>query len=288
MRLGDWSFRVFTDGDFWLDGGAMFGVVPRVMWEKHHAPDNKNRIAMTLRCLLAEYGDRRILVDTGLGDRWSDKHRAIYAIERTRGHLVGALAAAGVSTDAITDVVLTHLHFDHTGGTIREVDGRLEPMFPNARHWVQEKHWRWAQSPTDRDTASFRPDDFRPLEAAGLLELVDGAREILPGVKVRPVNGHTPGQQIVEFHTGAGTVVYCADLIPLHSQVRVPWIMGYDLNPLLTLEEKRTFLSRAAEEDFLLVFEHDADVECCRVRFGEKGFEAVGPFTLAEQAAQEA
>ncbi len=285
MRLGDWTFRAFTDGDFRLDGGAMFGVVPRVMWEQHHAPDEKNRIAMTLRCLLAEHGERRILVDTGIGDRWADKHRKIFAIERSQGHLVGAMAAAGVSADSITDVILTHLHFDHTGGTIREVDGRLEPMFPNARHWVQEKQWRWALNPTDRDRASFRPDDFKPLEDAGRLELVDGPSEIIPGVKVFPVNGHTSGQQLVEFRTGAGTVVYCGDLVPLHSQVRVPWIMGYDLNPLLTLEEKRVFLSRAAEEDHLLVFEHDIDVECCRVRFGDKGFEAVGPFTLAEQAA---
>ncbi len=285
MQLGDWTFRAFTDGDFRLDGGAMFGVVPRVMWERHHPPDGMNRIAMTLRCLLAECGERRVLVDTGIGDRWEDKHREIFAIERGQGHLVGELAAAGVSPDSITDVVLTHLHFDHCGGTIRAVDDRLEPMFPNAKHWVQEKHWRWAHQPTDRDKASFRVDDFGPLEAAGLLELVDGAREILPGVKVSPVNGHTTGQQLVEFDTGKGVVVYCADLIPLASQVRVPWIMGYDLNPLLTLEEKRRFLSRAAEDDYLLVFEHDAGHECARVVFEEGKFKAVGPFTLEEQGA---
>jgi len=285
MQLGDWTFRTFTDGDFRLDGGAMFGVVPRVMWERHHAPDDKNRIAMTLRCLLAECGDRRVLVDTGIGDRWERKHRDIFAIERGQGHLVGQMAAAGMSADAVTDVVLTHLHFDHCGGTLREVDGRLEPMFPNARHWVQERHWRWAHKPSDRDKASFRPDDFASLEAAGLLELVDGPKEILPGVRVTPVNGHTTGQQLVEFDTGKGAVVYCADLIPLASQVRVPWIMGYDLNPLLTLEEKRRFLSRAAEDDMLLVFEHDVDHECARVVFEDGNFKAVGPFTLEEQGA---
>jgi glyoxylase-like metal-dependent hydrolase (beta-lactamase superfamily II) len=286
MQLGDWTFRAFTDGNFRLDGGAMFGVVPRVMWERHHPPDDRNRIAMTLRCLLAEKGERRVLVDTGIGDRWEDKHRGIFAIERGQGHLVGELAAAGVSPGSITDVVLTHLHFDHCGGTIRAVDGRLEPMFPNARHWVQEKQWRWAHQPTDRDRASFRVDDFHPLETAGLLELVDGAREIIGGVRVNPVNGHTTGQQIVEFDTGEGVVVYCGDLVPLASQVRVPWIMGYDLNPLLTLEEKRRFLSRAAEEDYLLVFEHDAEHECARVVFEDGKFEAVGPFTLDEQPAR--
>jgi len=283
MQLGDWTFRAFTDGDFRLDGGAMFGVVPRVMWERHHPPDDLNRIAMTLRCLLAEHGDRRVLVDTGIGDRWEDKHREIFAIERGQGHLVGELAAAGVSADSITDVVLTHLHFDHCGGTLRAVDDRLEPMFPNAKHWVQDKHWRWAHQPTDRDKASFRIDDFHPLEAGGLLELVDGPREIIPGVKVTPVNGHTTGQQLVEFDTGAGVVVYCADLIPLASQINVPWIMGYDLNPLLTLEEKRRFLSRAAEDDYLLIFEHDAAHECARVAFEDGKFKAVGPHTLEEQ-----
>ena len=285
MQLGDWTFRTFSDGDFRLDGGAMFGVVPRVMWERHHQPDEQNRIAMTLRCLLAEHGDRRILVDTGIGDRWEQKHREIFAIERGRGHLVGQLAAAGVSPGSITDVVLTHLHFDHCGGTIRAANGGLEPMFPNARHWIQEKHWRWALKPTERDRASFRIDDFQPLADTGLLELVDGPAEIIPGVRVNPVNGHTSGQQLVEFHTGRGAVVFCADLIPLASQVRVPWIMGYDLNPLLTVDEKRRFLSRAVEEDYLLVFEHDADVECCRVVFDEGKFKAVGPYTLAEQEA---
>ena len=181
-------------------------------------------------------------------------------------------------------MVLTHLHFDHCGGTLRAVNGDLGPMFPKARHWVQEKHWRWAHKPTDRDKASFRPDDFHSLEETGLLELVDGAQEIMPGVRVNPVNGHTSGQQLVEFDTGQGTVAFCADLIPLASQVRVPWIMGYDLNPLLTLEEKRRFLSRATEDDYLLVFEHDIDHECCRVVFEDGKFKAVGPFILAEQA----
>jgi glyoxylase-like metal-dependent hydrolase (beta-lactamase superfamily II) len=283
MQRGDWTFRAFTDGTFRLDGGAMFGVVPRTMWSRHHEPDDKNRIRMTVRCLLAECGDRRVLVDTGLGDRWEQKHKDIYVIERSAGHLVGQLAAAGVSADAITDVVLTHLHFDHTGGTVRQGRDGLEPMFPSARHWVQEKQWRWAHQPTDRDRASFRPDDFDPVPRAGLLELVDGAREILPGVRVLPVHGHTPGQQMVEFRAGDAVVVFCGDLVPLASQVRVPWIMGYDLNPLLTLEEKKSYLSRAAEEGHVLVFEHDADVECAQVAFRDGNFETVGPFTLAER-----
>ncbi|MCB1185485.1 MBL fold metallo-hydrolase, partial [bacterium] len=159
----------------------------------------------------------------------------------------------------------------------------LVPVFPKAEHWVQEKHWRWAHQPSERDRASFRPDDFHLLEEAGLLRLVSGREEILPGVMVQPVHGHTPGQQVVEFHTGEGVVAYVADLLPLASQLRVPWIMGFDLNPLLTLEEKKQHLSRALEENFLLVFEHDVDVECCQVGYEDGHFVAEGPFTLSER-----
>jgi glyoxylase-like metal-dependent hydrolase (beta-lactamase superfamily II) len=283
MKLGEWSFRTFIDGTFRLDGGSMFGVVPRVMWEKHHPPDEQNRIQLTLRSLLAEAGERRVLVDTGLGDRWDDKGRQIFAINRENGGLVAQLDAAGISRESITDVILSHLHFDHTGGSIRQGEQGPEPTFPRARHWVQKQHWKWALDPTERDRGSFRRDDFAPLQESGLLNLVDGTREIMPGVKVIPIHGHTPGQQMVEFHTGAGTLVYCADLIPFASHVHAPWIMGFDLNPLLTLNEKKQFLSRACEDHYILVFEHDPVVEACTVRFEDGKFKVEESFTLAER-----
>ena len=282
MKLGEWTFRTFRDGEFKLDGGAMFGVVPRNLWQTHHQPDEQNRIDMTLRCLLAENGTRRVLVDTGIGDRWDEKFRGILALERREGQLLGELEAAGVTADSITDVVLTHLHFDHAGGTFVQDGDRLKPAFPEARHWVQAKHWRWANSPSERDRASFRPEDFRLLEDAGLLDLVDGTLEILPEVRVHQVNGHTPGQQLVEFHTSGGTLVFVADLFPLASQIRIPWIMGYDLNPLLTLQEKKEFLSRAVEDQYTLVFEHDIDVEACEVVFENGGFRMGRTFALSE------
>lgn len=283
MQRGDWTFRAVSDGRFKLDGGSMFGVVPRVMWEQHHEPDDYNRIDLSLRCLLARDGERTVLVDTGIGDRWEEKQRGIFAIDREPDQLVRALAEHDVAPGNITDVVLTHLHFDHCGGTIREGDDGLEPVFPNARHWIQEKHWRWAHAPSDRDRASFRIDDFHVLEERGQLQLVDGAAEIFAGVRVSPVHGHTPGQQVVEFHTDDGVVAYVGDLLPLASQLRVPWIMGFDLNPLLTLEEKKRFLSRAADGEYVLVFEHDPAVECCGVAYEEGRFTAVPPFTLAER-----
>jgi glyoxylase-like metal-dependent hydrolase (beta-lactamase superfamily II) len=283
MKLGDWNFRAFEDGRFRLDGGAMFGVVPRVLWEKYHPADEQNRIELALRCLLAEVGERRILVDTGLGDRWDEKGRRIYDIHRQPGQLRQQLQAAGVPLESITDVVLTHLHFDHTGGALREGEHGLEPSFPAASYWVQEQQWKWAHNPTDRDRASFRRDDFHALEATGKLHLVDGLKEILPGVRVRPIHGHTPGQQMVEFHTGAGVVVYCGDLIPFASHVHPPWIMGFDLNPLLTLNEKKEFLSRACEDHYILVFEHDPQIEACTVSFSEGRFKVEESFRLADR-----
>jgi glyoxylase-like metal-dependent hydrolase (beta-lactamase superfamily II) len=283
MQLGDWTFRAFTDGHFRLDGGSMFGVVPRVMWEKHHPADDSNRIQLCLRCLLAEQGERRVLIDTGIGDRWEEKPRRIFAIERRPNQLVAELAEAGLTTESVTDVILTHLHFDHTGGAVRQIDGRLEPTFPAARYWVQEQQWRWAHEPTERDRASFRREDFAPLEATGRLELVDGLTEIMPQVKAVPISGHTPGQQMVEFHTDSGVLVYCGDLIPFASQVHAPWIMGFDLNPLLTLSEKKQFLSRAVEDGYVLVFEHDPQIEAATVVFAEDRFQIAESFRLAER-----
>jgi len=282
MQRGDWTFDVITDGQFKLDGGSMFGVVPRVMWERSHEPDEKNRIDLSLRCLVVRHDDRVILVDTGIGDRWSEKHIGIFAINRRPRQLVEELHDLGLVPADITDVVLTHLHFDHCGGTIVEGADGLEPLFANARHWIQGKHWRWAHQPSERDRASFRLDDFHVLEERGQLELISGAGEIIPGVWVTPVHGHTPGQQVVEFHAGDGVVAYVGDLLPFASQLHVPWIMGFDLNPLLTLEEKKQFLSRATEEDFLLVFEHDPQVECCKVGFDDGRFVAEGPSLLSE------
>ena len=282
MKLGDWTFRAFHDGRFKLDGGAMFGVVPRVMWEKHHPADEMNRIQLDLRCLLAEEGNRRILVDTGIGDRWEDKYKQIFAIERRPNQLVAELAEAGLTAESITDVVLTHLHFDHAGGALKQSEEGLVPTFPAARYWVQDQHWNWALEPTERDRASFRRDDFQTLKDSGQLEVVEGLQEIMPGLRVNPINGHTPGQQMVEFHTGAGVLVYCADLIPFASQVRAPWIMGFDLNPLLTLSEKKQFLSRAVEDAYVLVFEHDPLIEAATVAFVDGKFQLRNTFSLAE------
>lgn len=282
MNLGDWTFRAFHDGRFKLDGGAMFGVVPKIFWQKQHPADELNRIGLDLRCLLVDSGDRRILVDTGMGDRWPEKQLGIFGLDRRPNQLVAELAEAGITRESITDVVLTHLHFDHCGGTLREVEGQLRPIFANARHWIQKRHWEWASSPSERDRASFRKEDFLALVEHGQLQQIDGAAEIIPGVRVTPISGHTPGQQIVEFHTGQGVVVFVADLLPFLSQVHVPWIMGFDLNPLLTVTEKKQFLTRAVEDRYILVFEHDLANEAATVKFENGKFQPDQVFTLAD------
>lgn len=267
MRLGDWTMTLLSDGVIRLDGGASFGVVPKPLWEKQITADERNRIPMVLRCLLAEGHGRRVLIDTGVGDRWDAGQRDLFGMERRAGQLLTELGAAGIERDSITDVVLSHLHFDHVGGACLDRADGMQPAFPQARWWVQRQQWDWARRPSERDRASFRSEDFDVLAASGTLELLDGAAEILPGLRLVPAHGHTPGMQVAEFHTRQGVMIFLADLIPMAAHLHLPWIAGYDLNPLLTLSEKRQLLSRAVEEDYLLVFSHDPVHEACRVAF---------------------
>ncbi len=273
MQLGEWTFTIFSDGAFRLDGGASFGIVPKPLWEKRIAADERNRVPVALRCLLADGHGRRVLVDTGIGDRWDAKQRELYGMQRRAGQLLIELEAAGVDRASITDVVLTHLHFDHAGGACLDLSSGMVPAFPEANWWVQRQQWDWAHNPSERDRASFRREDFAALAATGRLELLDGSREVLPELRLVPANGHTPGMQIAEFHTGQGTLVFLADLIPTDAHVHLPWVAGFDLNPLLTLSEKRQLLSRAVEDDYLLVFQHDPAHEACRVAFAEGRFQ---------------
>jgi glyoxylase-like metal-dependent hydrolase (beta-lactamase superfamily II) len=274
MQLGDWSFTLLSDGFFRLDGGACFGVVPKPLWEKEIQADARNRVPSALRCLLAEGHDHRVLIDTGIGDRWDAKQRDIYGLERRAGQLLIELAATGIDRADITDVVLTHLHFDHVGGACLDLADGMTPAFPQARWWVQRQQWDWARRPSERDRASFRAEDFEVLADTGTLELLDGPAEILPGLRLTPAHGHTPGLQFAEFRTDQGTLIFLTELIPTAAHLHLPWIAGFDLNPLLTLSEKRQLLSRAVEDDCLLVLQHDPRHEACRVVFEDGRFRA--------------
>jgi glyoxylase-like metal-dependent hydrolase (beta-lactamase superfamily II) len=266
LRLGRFELHEVRDGTFALDGGAMFGVVPRTLWEKKHAPDEKNRIELALRCLLIVDGDRRVLVDDGIGDRWSDKHRDIYRIDQSAHDLDRELARAGFSRDDITDVVLTHLHFDHAGGTIRLRDGKPVLAFPRATYHLQRRNWKWAHHASEKDAGSFRAETFELLEKSGRLHLIEGQTELYPGIELFVSEGHTVGLQLVRVHEGERSLVYCGDIIPTAAHLKPSWVMAYDLYPLTTIEEKKMLLAQAAEDGWILFFEHDPRVAACTVK----------------------
>lgn len=267
MRLGDFVFTAVETGTFRLDGGAMFGVVPKVLWSVTDPADENNRISMSMRALIVEGNGRRLLIDSGAGDKLGEKMIGNYEIESPG--LAASLRERGIEPLSVTDAVATHLHFDHAGGfTCRGGDGRLELVLPEAVHYVQRKQWEAALNPNEKDRASFFPDNFLPIEEAGKLHLVDGDEEILPGVKLLETGGHTPGHQVVLAETPQGNLLYCGDLIPLASHLNLPFIMAYDHFPLKTLEEKKRLLVRAADEGWVLVFEHDPGIQACRVRRG--------------------
>jgi glyoxylase-like metal-dependent hydrolase (beta-lactamase superfamily II) len=264
MKLGQFEIRAIDTGRFRLDGGAMFGVVPKVLWSKTNPADESNRIAMAMRALYVEGGGRRLVVDSGSGTSFGEKMTRIYQIE-THG-LRAALERANVDPDSITDAVATHLHFDHAGGfSYRAADGGIAISLPRANHYIQRRQWETALNPTEKDRASFFPEYLLPIEKAGLLRLADGVVEIFPGVTLIPTDGHTFGHQVVLVSTAAGSLLYCGDLIPLASHVNLPYIMAYDHFPLKTLEEKRQMLGRAADEGWILFFEHDPEIAAARV-----------------------
>jgi len=280
MKIGSYVLAAVEAERFRLDGGAMFGVVPKPLWSRSHPGDEKNRIQLVTRCLLARGEGRVVVVDTGMGSDWSDKEREIYAIENGSRSIASALQAQGVAVGDVTDVVLTHLHFDHTGGAVTRREGKLAPTFPNARYHVQESQLAWAMEPTEKDRRSYRSDTFVPLQRAGQIAPVAGAREILPGIHVEPTQGHTVGHQVVRIGEGREALLYCGDLIPTAAHLPTPWVMGYDLYPLTTMQEKRALLSEAVRQDWVLAMEHDPSNPAVRVGREGDGFTSAGRVTI--------
>lgn len=266
-------------GLFKLDGGAMFGVVPKPLWERSNPADENNRIEMAARSLLIEDGNRLILIDTGLGNKQSEKFFSHYALWGEYS-LSSSLEKAGFHQDDITDVVFTHLHFDHCGGAIvRNKKGFYEPAFKNARFWSHKDHWQWATAPNVREKASFLPENILPLEESGQLNLLDGSSTPL-GFDVLLMDGHTEKQMLPKIQYKGKTIVFVADLIPTAGHLPIPYIMGYDTRPLLSLEEKARFLEEAVSNDYLLFMEHDAHNELITVKRTEKGVRLNESFTL--------
>jgi glyoxylase-like metal-dependent hydrolase (beta-lactamase superfamily II) len=259
VRFGSLRLDIVRDGTFRLDGGAMFGVVPKMLWEKKFPADERNRVALATNCLLVRGKAFTAVVESGIGEKWDDKARQIYAIEHETT-LLRALAAHGVHPEDVDALVISHLHFDHAGGATRREDGRIVPTFPNARLYVQEAELTHARSPNERDRASYLPENWEPYAEVGRLEAVSGEQEIRPGLRVVPLPGHSPGMQAIRIDAEGKTAFYFADALPTTAHVPIPWIMGYDLYPVELIENKKRLLAQAVRERWLCIFEHDPNI----------------------------
>ena len=278
MTLGDLELTPLLDGFLRLDGGAMFGVVPKPLWEKRAPADERNRIRLGMRPLLVRGSSKTLLIDAGVGSKMDPKSIEIYGIDR-RWNIDHGLAEAGVGPDDVELVLASHLHFDHAGGfTERTAAGSLVPRFPNARYVVRTAEWEDATHPHERNRASYLADDFVPLRDAGVLDLVPDDGTIVPGVRVVRTGGHTMHHQIVFIESGGRTAVFAADLMPTTAHIDAPWIMGYDLYPMDTLAFKRAFVKEAIEREYVVFFEHDPAVAagCIREKDGRKYVEPLG------------
>jgi len=269
-------------GNLKLDGGAMFGVVPKVMWNKVYPADENNLCNWSMRCLLIDDGERRILIDNGIGDKQDEKFLKHYYLNGDFD-LESSLAKHGYSKEDITDMILTHLHFDHCGGSITyNENNELVPAFKNATYWASKDQYEWATNPNRREKASFLKENIMPIQESGQLNLIEKEGEILPNVRVKIFNGHTQGQIIPHIKINGKTIAFMADLLPATVHIPMPWVMSYDTKPLITLQDKERFFKEALEENVMLFFEHDLYNECCTIHMTEKGVRVEETFKLSE------
>ena len=281
------KIHVIDTGNFKLDGGAMFGVVPKSLWQKTNPADEQNMCSWAMRCLLIEDGNRLMLIDTGIGDKQTEKFFAHYYLYGSAS-LSRSLHQLGFHEDQITDVFLTHLHFDHCGGAIAWNDSKsaYRPVFKNAKYWSNEQHWQWATVPNSREKASFLSENILPIQESGQLAFIDRkenlTQAVFPNMDVLFVDGHTDSMMLPHISYKGKTIVFMADLLPSVGHIPLPYVMGYDTRPLITMEEKAKFLDKAAAESYILFMEHDSVNECCTVMATEKGVRLKDTFSLSE------
>ena len=281
------KLHVINTGYFKLDGGAMFGVVPKSLWQRTNPADENNMCSWALRCLLIEDGDRLMLIDAGIGDKQSEKFFSHYFLYGDTT-LSKSLAQKGFHEDDITDVFLSHLHFDHCGGAIQwnTLKNGYRPTFKNARYWSNENHWRWATEPNPREKASFLAENILPIQESGQLEFIerksDFMENVFPNMGILFVDGHTDSMMIPHILYKGKTVVFMADLLPSVGHIPLPYVMGYDTRPLITMKEKSQFLNHAAQNDYVLFLEHDSVNECCTLHQTEKGIQLNQTFSLSD------
>ena len=282
-KIAGYELHTIETGRFGLDGGAMFGIVPKPLWSRHIPADDQNRIPMNMRCLLLVGNGRVILVDTGLGDKYDAKFAQIFNIQQEHSELRRSLAAVGLSVEEVTDVVPSHLHFDHAGGMTTRKGDALTTTFPNARYHVQKTHWEWAMGkPNARERNSFLAENLEPLAQSGQMNLIEGDQELFPGVFTWNSDGHTPAMQMIKVTDGAQTVLFTADVLPTSAHMPTVWGMGYDLDPLKMIDEKAHVLKLAAENNWQIFYDHDPFVEISDVHLTERGFVPAHKRSLAE------
>lgn len=269
-------------GFFKLDGGAMFGVVPKSIWNKINPADENNMCTWAMRCLLIEDGNRLILIDTGIGNKQDDKFFGHYYLHGNNS-LESSLKAKGFSFEDVTDVILTHLHFDHCGGAIKREGENLLPAFPNATYWSNARHWKWATEPNAREKASFLKENILPIQQSGQLKFIEDEGSAFPsGISIRQVFGHTDAMMLPQFTYKGKSILYMADLLPSAGHIPLPYVMAYDMFPLTTLNEKKSFLEEAVQNETILFFEHDPKIECATLQLTEKGIRLKEQFSLSE------
>jgi len=272
MRIGDYDLYSIETSEFSLDGGAMFGIIPKPIWEREAPSDALNRIDMVTRSLLLCSDEKKILIDTGNGTKWEEKYRDIYNIDTSRYNIENSLTKYGFSADDITDIINTHLHFDHAGGNTKIDDGSIVPTFPNAKYWVTKEHWELANHPSQKDSGSFIEHDWKVLAENGMIETVNGNEPFIKGIDSYITQGHTAGLLHPMISDGTKTLFYGADIFPLAAHISIPWVMAYDVQPVLTMKEKEILLPKMQDEEWILFLEHDPKIQACTVHQDGKHF----------------
>ena len=265
MKIGKYDLYSVETSEFGLDGGAMFGIIPKPVWEKKVSADELNRVNMVTRSLLLVSDEKKILIDTGNGTKWEEKYKKIYDINTDQYNIEKSLGKYGFSSEQITDVICTHMHFDHIGGNTKIKSGEVVPTFPNAKYWISEENWKLANHPSQKDAGSFIECDWKVLAENQMIEIIDGREPFIEGVETIVTHGHTPGLLHPVVSDGSNKLFYGADIFPMAAHIPIPWVMAYDVQPVVTMEEKQKLLQKMEREDWILFFEHDPHIQACSV-----------------------